>query len=125
MPPSRSVARFAGAALMPRPRLTLGRLMAWIAFAAVNLAVLGTLFRGAHPSRLASGIANVLVLLVPIDLLAYAAYRRTRALHVTLDDPAREEPAALVTSLGCLIYILFLMLIMIGLLGSVIHGYVR
>jgi hypothetical protein len=72
---------------MPRPRLTLGRLMAWIAFAAVNLAFMSP-FAGSI-GRIPLGLATVL--LGVFYALAYLAYLPARDLIATHARPASSR----------------------------------
>jgi uncharacterized membrane protein SpoIIM required for sporulation len=97
--------------------------MAWIAFAAVNLAAMGTAYRMAWPAQRPQAIGLVVALLMPIEVLSVLGVRLVRAIRHALSDPACEDRDALLTPCVCLFFTVVAVLGMAGLLGGVLQMY--
>ncbi len=105
---------------MPRPRLTLGRLMAWVAFAAVNLAILGTIYRKAGPSAARDALRWGVALLVVTYFVSYLAYRLLRFYFAPFAESAAgnaawaESGCMAPMALGLTVIVLLTLLMVLG-----------
>ncbi len=92
---------------MSRSRLTLGRLMAWIAFAAVNLAVVGAMYRKTSPNYRGLVFGYVAVNLAIFEIFAATTVGLFLMLVSSHQDPARAgHPSELRNNFALLVFVL-------------------
>lgn len=90
----------------PRFRITIGRVMAWVAFAALHLAALGAVYRTTRPSRrVVATIAGAISLLI-VHLFAIFARKQLRAIRAAFSEPTWEGRAAGCTPLVVLVAVI-------------------
>jgi uncharacterized iron-regulated membrane protein len=88
--------------------------MAWIAFAAPYLAVLGTIYRTYDPSRRGAAILGGAVLLLVISLVSALGYREIRALRAAFSAPTWGDRTVGCAPLAILFALGVPMLVLIG-----------
>lgn len=98
----------------PRFRITIGRVMAWVAFAALHLAALGAIYRTTRPSRrMVATIACAISLLI-VHLFGVFARKQLRAIRAAFSEPTWEGRAVGCTPLVILVAVIPPMVILLG-----------